>query len=336
MRKRVLGLDWLRAVSMILVVLYHYTTRYQESIGHVDVWPVAVPWGCYAVNTFFILTGYLTFANLHRGGDFLKKRIVRLYPTFWVSILITSAFMALLMPERLRSGRDILLNFTMFPGLLGAQSVDGVYWTLQVEMIFYLLVSVISISSSEQRRKIGVAFWIAAGAAAFFCRKAGIDSLLVKLMGLVTLADHRFEFLAGGALLALLERDEHSHPFPIYAGLILCGIIAYMDMGWIHGVLWMAFTFACILLAVKMDFGQDGKSSVVTKLLDWLARISYPVYLIHQFIGFAILRKLDVFGMTSEIFILIPIALSLLLGTLLHKYVELPTAKLWNKIIRET
>lgn len=69
MRKRVLGLDWLRAVSMILVVLYHYTTRYQESIGHVDVWPVAVPWGCYAVNTFFILTGYLTFANLHRGGE---------------------------------------------------------------------------------------------------------------------------------------------------------------------------------------------------------------------------------------------------------------------------
>lgn len=73
MRKRVLGLDWLRAVSMILVVLYHYTTRYQESIGHVDVWPVAVPWGCYAVNTFFILTGYLTFANLHRGGRLPEK-----------------------------------------------------------------------------------------------------------------------------------------------------------------------------------------------------------------------------------------------------------------------
>lgn len=68
MKKRVAGLDYLRAVSMILIVLYHYTTRYQESIGHVAVWPFNVPWGCFAVNTFFVLTGYLTFVNLNRGG----------------------------------------------------------------------------------------------------------------------------------------------------------------------------------------------------------------------------------------------------------------------------
>ena len=68
MKKRVEGLDYLRAVSMILIILYHYTTRYEEIIGHQVVWSINVPWGCFAVKTFFVMTGYLTFANLKRGG----------------------------------------------------------------------------------------------------------------------------------------------------------------------------------------------------------------------------------------------------------------------------
>ena len=31
-RKRIVALDYLRAISMLLILLYHYTTRYQESI----------------------------------------------------------------------------------------------------------------------------------------------------------------------------------------------------------------------------------------------------------------------------------------------------------------
>lgn len=328
MNKRVAGLDYLRAVSMLLIVLYHYTTRYQEIIGHAAVWPFNVPWGCFAVNTFFVLTGYLTFANMNRGGiNFLTKRVIRLYPTFWACILITSAFMAILMPERLRSGKDILLNFTMFPSLLGAQSVDGVYWTLQVEMIFYLLVSIISIETFRRWRNVGVGCWICAATAVFLCRRLGINTIPIKLIELITLSNKRFAFLAGGVLLALLEKERHQRPILIYLGLIICMIIAYMSLGWIYGVLWFALTAAYILLAVKMESRYDRKPNSLTKTLVWLAQISYPVYLLHQFIGFAILRKLDTYGMTSEFFVLIPIAFSLLLGSVLHKYVEIPSAR---------
>lgn len=327
MKKRVAGLDYLRAVSIILIFLYHYTTRYQESIGHAAVWLFNVPWGCFAVNTFFVLTGYLTFANLNQGGvQFLSKRIIRLYPTFWASILITSTFMAIIMPERLRSVKDIALNFTMFPGLLGAQSVDGVYWTLQVEMIFYLLVSIISCRNSERWRNIGVGCWICAATVAFLCKRVGINPLPIKFIGLITLSTSRFEFLAAGVLLALLEKERRQR-LGIYLGLIACSIIAYWDMGWIHGVLWMILTVACIAVAVDIESKQNNKSNPLTRVLVWLAQISYPVYLLHQFIGFAILRKLDTYGMTSEFIMLIPIVFSLLLGALLHKYVEIPSAR---------
>lgn len=144
--------------------------------------------------------------------------------------------MAIMMPERLRSVKDIVLNFTMFPGLLGAQSVDGVYWTLQVEMIFYLLLSAISIGKSGRWRNVGVGCWICAATVAFLCKRVGIDPLPIKFIGLITLATSRFEFLAAGVLLALLEKEQRQCPV-IYLGLIGCSIIAYWDMGWIHGVL---------------------------------------------------------------------------------------------------
>lgn len=335
MTKRIQEIDYLRAVSMILIILYHYTTRYEEIIGHQVVWSINVPWGCFAVNTFFVLTGYLTFANLNRGGvDFLKKRVIRLYPTFWACILITSLFMAIMMPERLRSVKDIAFNFTMFPGLLGAQRVDGVYWTLQVEMIFYLLVSVITVRKSERWRNIGVGCWIGAATVAFLCKRVGINPFPIKLIGLIALSTSRFEFLAAGVLLALLEKEQRQRS-AIYLGLIICSIVAYWDMGWIHGVLWLILTLACIALAVNMESKQNSKSNLLTRALVWLAQISYPVYLLHQFIGFAILRKLDTYGMTSELYIFIPIVFSLLLGALLHKYVEIPSARFYIKRRRD-
>lgn len=104
-----------------------------------------------------------------------------------------------------------------------------------------------------------------------------------------------------------------------------------MDMGWIHGVLWLILTTLIILLAVKIEDSQNRTLNLLTKTLAWMAQISYPVYLAHQFIGFAILKKLDTYGMTSELFMVIPIGFGLLLGAILHTFVELPAARYLTK-----
>lgn len=67
MNKRVSGLDYLRAVSMILIVLYRYTTHYQESIGHVAGRPLNISWACFAVNTFLCRPDTLTITNINMG-----------------------------------------------------------------------------------------------------------------------------------------------------------------------------------------------------------------------------------------------------------------------------
>ena len=61
-------LNVLRGISALLIVLYHYTVQYEKSIGHLVPYTVTIPWGCYAVNTFFMLSGFLTVYTCAGGG----------------------------------------------------------------------------------------------------------------------------------------------------------------------------------------------------------------------------------------------------------------------------
>lgn len=235
--------------------------------------------------------------------------------------------MAVMLPDHLRSMKDILLNFTMFPGLLGAESVDGAYWTLAVEMLFYIITAIITLLPGIKWRKAGLGAWITTAAFVFFCTKVGMRNLPVKVIGVLGLADSRFEFLAVGTLLALLLKEEGNKRLPMYAGLILCGVVAWMRLGLIYGLLWLIITLAFIFLSVNIVIPSAFTKNVFLKMMESLAKISYPVYLIHQYVGRAILKNLDASGLTSEIYIVIPICVSLLLGILLHIFVEVPSAR---------
>lgn len=72
-------------------------------------------------------------------------------------------------------------------------------------------------------------------------------------------------------------------------------------------------------------------SNSITKMLEplvWFAIISYPFYLLHQNIGFVIIRWLESVGFASEFWLIIPFALITGLACLLHKYVEKPMSSL--------
>lgn len=76
---RIKELDAFRGIAAILVMLYHYTTRYNQSIGHVKPYPVNVPWGFMAVSVFFIISGFLTIMNLRENETaltFAYKRVI--------------------------------------------------------------------------------------------------------------------------------------------------------------------------------------------------------------------------------------------------------------------
>lgn len=323
-KKHIYELDYIRAISAMLVVLYHYTTQYQNSIGHIASWPISFEWGAWAVNTFFLLSGYLTLRNFKEGGwRFLYKRFARLWPAFVVCVIITSLFMWVLMPERLRSVTDILLNFTMVPTYLGAQAVDGAYWTLPLELLFYGIIMVLMTKKLLPHLLKCLYGWAAVIATVSLCRRIGFAPFPLRAVWLLLIGNRGECFILGCAVALWQKGCNWKKLLPL---TVLCAANSLMNMG--IGITLWTLCFAAVILGVdlgKLRFAQT--PGILGKCLVFLAKISYPLYLLHQFIGFAIIRKLELAGFTAQWWIVVPIAVSIALSAMVHYWVELPTAR---------
>ena len=70
------------------------------------------------------------------------------------------------------------------------------------------------------------------------------------------------------------------------------------------------------------------EETIISKVVAFVASISYLLYLIHQNVGLAIMKTIEENMMWREWIIFIPIAISLVLATGIHYFVELPVAKI--------
>lgn len=123
--RRFLELDALRGLAVLAVILFHYSTRYDQLFGHrQQPYPLDFKYGYFGVHLFFIISGFVIFMTLEKTASirmFAFKRFARLYPAYWFSALLTFAIITLAsLPERLLSRRVLLVNLTMFQGWLNA------------------------------------------------------------------------------------------------------------------------------------------------------------------------------------------------------------------------
>ncbi len=335
MKRRMPGLDVIRAVSAVMILLYHYSDRYNtHEVFHQyrGDWAFRFSWGSVAVIAFFFLSGYLMERTLHsqpKPLDFLKKRAVRIYPVFWVAVLLTTAVMAILYPDAVRSVKDIVLNFTMLPSLLKAQPVDGVYWTMQHELFFYIIVGMILIVCRMTKKNISrllVLLWTVWSIAAWFIAQR-FDHAIESLLRIVTVAEYAGVFVLGIALCGIF-RDKKQPA--VWATLALAVISCFL---W-QGLDRLAFLAVTALVVVYINLRPQSflnTENGFTRVCTWVAAISYPLYLTHQYIGYAIINRLMHWGLTHEVILLIPIALSIGIAWLLHRFVEVPVDNLLNK-----
>ncbi|WP_205503789.1 acyltransferase family protein [Rufibacter psychrotolerans] len=135
--KRIVELDCIRGLTAFLVVIFHFTkgTPYR---AYVDLFSSGT-------DLFFIISGFVGY-NLVTArptvSDYFKKRFLRLVPTFWLCVSIT--FLMFLV-YRINYGMPLgsllvqyLTNLTFVNYYLKIPYLDGVYWTLLIEVLFYV------------------------------------------------------------------------------------------------------------------------------------------------------------------------------------------------------
>lgn len=130
--------------------------------------------GKIAVIGFFLVSGFVIPSSLKRGRgkpvlQFCVSRFFRLYPVYWISLALAIGIG--FFHEKTWSFIRILANITMFHKYLLVDDINGVAWTLQMELGFYFLCVLLFITNALHRPRIIVlmiyAFMMAALALAF-------------------------------------------------------------------------------------------------------------------------------------------------------------------------
>ena len=333
--KRIELLDYGRFIAAMMVVLFHYTAR-GISLGKVTditVIPSVVEFSRYGylgVELFFMISGYVIFysASNRTPSQFAVSRAVRLFPTYWFAIILTSLI-------ALRWGGDLmsvdlpqmLANFTMFQRFIGFGDVDGVYWTLVYEVLFYGAVFMLLMFGQQNNLNKIFIFWPLAMAVAYI---AGFD--FVPFLG------GYFAYFAAGALFASLKENKNlTTMISLAIAFELCVIFSVGEAYVIgEGDIYPLSGYvvaAVITTFFAFFFAMNSKKGHALKLPGsrLLGALTYPLYLIHAHIGYMIINNFAT-EQNKVVVWFATLAGVLVMAYALHKIVEIKMAPFWRKV----
>lgn len=319
---RLVQIDGLRAIAALTVVAYHYTTRYDYWYLHSAPIGLQLTHGVLGVCLFFAISGFVIFMTLDRIRaplDFVVSRFSRLFPTYWTAVALTWLIVTLGgLPGHEVSWKHAIVNFTMLQSFVGVPEVDGVYWSLQVELVFYTWMLVLW-AAGALKRPVAVcvvcAVWVAASLAAALGGRAHIPYTVARLLLLEWIPWFALGLMAYVTLREGAIRLRHA----LVVVMALAAIAVQADLVISAGAL---VTVAAIFGASRSAFPLLARGPLV-----FFGLISYPLYLVHENIGWLIILSAENLGAAPWLAIVLALAGCIGLATLLHECVEGPASK---------
>jgi peptidoglycan/LPS O-acetylase OafA/YrhL len=341
----------LRAIAALSVVIYHYWGIFFSPVVRsitstparfAPIQPdytrhVLAPiggeffYGVFGVGVFFLISGFVIPISLRNisSGTFLIRRFFRIYPVYWFCLLISLSLYFVCSwywstPLSDRVGWPYLWrNLFLLHSAAGIASLDFVCWSLAVEIKFYLLVAAIFLVGRQAHRVIllSVAFLATCCVAAYLTTHGRHpDSDLSQLV-----SDTKYiSFMLLGCLFYFVLYDEISGAAALGYGAIVYALFATINAFYEHewlGPLVKNYTYALMLFSACYLY-RDRFSD--NKLLDFLADISFPLYLVHSMIGYVGMPILIDQGVPYTPAWMISLGLAVLVAFLVHRYIELP------------
>ena len=329
--RRLIEVDALRGLAALAVVLFHYTAKFNELFGPIPPPTLSFPDGHYGVNLFFIISGFVIFMTLEktvRPMDFVVSRFSRLFPAYWVAVILTFSITHFLgLPGKLVDSTAALGNLIMIHGLFRIPHVDGVYWTLEVELLFYL--GMFLLYRFGRLHLIHHAlFGLLAMRLIYFVMARVFDIELPWTISRVLILKYIPWFALGISIYLTTSRrgwDKCRRP----ALTATCAILTLLIVdSWFDAAL-------AITLGTALFLAATGYTSLLRhRTLVWLGSISYPLYLLHENIGWSLQLRLSRLGISTDITVLVAIAASLAMATALTRWVEQPAMRWIRSVYR--
>lgn len=292
-------LDGLRGIAALAVVLHHYTSSYAGKSPEAPRAFHDFAWGEYGVQLFFLISGFvilMTAWRARRPSDFAISRAARLYPPYWISLAVAVGLLLWMpIPGFPVDAPTVAANVTMVQRWFLMPNVVDVYWTLAVEMQFYVIVLALLILT-RCRLSVRVLTWAAvawtAVSWAVILAASGVttanpqaDPTWVKLLNNATVAEYGPFFITG--MLFYLAREGSRRPGWAIASAVSTAVGATLLRGAEHG---LHVAAVCLVFAVVALRRRTGILTIAP--VQWFGKISYSLYIMHTVAGFLIIDAL--------------------------------------------
>ncbi|MFT4100584.1 MAG: acyltransferase [Burkholderiaceae bacterium] len=291
--KDVIGIQYLRGLAALSVVIYHALGALRPMDGVEPVWRYAWAGG---VDVFFVISGFIIWLSAGRSaqrpGHWWLTRLIRIAPLYWLTLLATLAIMALQThgdygdlpgPGEIVASFLFVFHVNSHSGEFTPILVPG--WSLNHEFVFYLMVAV---SLFLNRPAV---------------RFALLATMILALVGLRSVADPtsaiqnrgtspmQLEFLAG-IVIAILYPRLRTFPWrrvlgmmAVLAAAIALAVLAprlYADGA---GPRTIYFGGPAAMLLFGVVCLEDLLSAHPLVLLRTLGDASYSLYLSHPLVA---------------------------------------------------
>ena len=308
---RNLYIDMLRGVSILLVMLLHYSLSYHLQSSPLQAW-ISIPTlraifynGNYGVDIFFVISGFLITSNMiSRYGSltdidvvhFYKLRFFRLYPLVVLALVAITAlglaglsnFSNIHRGTNLGNAFFLIANLSVLTfwhnilmGKVGYFNYAmNIYWSLSVEEVFYLLYPLALVVARRRWQLVMLACLCIVIAPIY--RGIHRDNELFFMYGNVACID----MLTYGCLAAVAAKKlKLTHTTRRLLAVMTCVTGGWIYMRGISGNEALGATFlgiaTSLFLVAVFQLPEDGVSRRLGRPLAWLGSHSYELYLFH-------------------------------------------------------
>lgn len=301
---RIAYLDGLRGLAILLVFLFHGYYRWHDLMpfgsDYAD-FPL-FKFGYLGVHLFFLISGFvilMTLERCHGPMNFIFRRWARLFP----AMLVCSVFVIVTAPvftERPR-GEPELLN--VIPGLLFVEpyilekltgynfrSLEGVFWSLYVEVKFYVFSAVAYFLVGSKRYVVSLLICMVSWLLLEHLSQSSSNALIGLTHALASSASFEFfGWFSSGAAFYLFVRTQERHwlYYGVFAALLSSAVESNRNLESFLAAMLIVAVFTTSVLSVNFQ------KLLSNRLLLFFGFISYPLYLIHENMAVSMIIQVD-------------------------------------------
>lgn len=354
---RISLIDSFRCIAVFFVMLYHYYARWNisglETTGDFGPYHKYLELGAMGVQFFFIISGFIIMYAIKRTDsyiDFIKKRFIRLFPPILLCSVIT--YIAVRALDKNNSFLEFHTSIESFIPSLTFSNVcfwqfffrhnvwdyiDASYWTLHIEVTFYIIAGLLYFINKEKFISNWVIIAFVLTVISFFYEFLfPTQKLLSTFCNMFRISGQMVYFTIGILGCAFFLKEK----IPTWTIVMGSIVILYRYAAYYVQFSIINFYIFCFITTLFAAFVFTPKllKFLDYKLLQHIGVISYTIYLIHQFIGVLLINKIIqiVNNPALNLYIPIPvICIIIVFAELSYRFYERPVSSYLKSVFNK-